>query len=329
MSKTSPRTVLKIALTISCAAIVVSLVYCEWLRRLPCPTPSSGGTTREQTSRLSDEDFAFRAERINKVCRTYQVALADHNRRILKRKFSDERPNFCPMQYCPIMIDPVRKVGYCIISKVASTTVKSIFGLLLHVNNTGNTVNSLHDAFDAQVLGVSPMTFLQGSSQESYRTAMFVRHPFERLVSAYVDKALRPRAGNVYYYDRYWHDVPGVKATGRNLTFPEFIDNLLNQTVNQMNPHWAPYYVTCQPCTVKYEVVGKLETASRDFALFLEALGARPGDIPQKNKGSDYGFRKSAREFFKELTLHQVMRLYERFFFDFEMFGYDFRDYLH
>lgn len=58
-------------------------------------------------------------------------------------------------------------------------------------------------------------------------------------------------------------------------------------------------------------------------------LGVRPGDIPQKNKGGDHGFRQSAREFFKELSLHQVMRLYQRFFFDFEMFGYDFRDYLH
>ncbi|CAN7952219.1 unnamed protein product [Ixodes pacificus] len=233
------------------------------------------------------------------------------------------------MRDCPIMIDPAHKVGYCFINKVASTTVKSIFGLLLHISNMGNTVNSIHKAFLEQVLTVSHKTFLQRSGQERYTTAMFVRHPFERLVSAYVDKALCPRAGNVYYYDRYWNDVPGVRATGRNLTFPEFIDYVLNQTVNQMNPHWAPYYVTCQPCTVKYEVVGKLETASRDFKLFLGALGVRPGEIPQKNKGGDHGFRKSAREFFKELTLHQVMRLYERFFFDFEMFGYDFRDYLH
>ncbi|KAG0426242.1 hypothetical protein HPB47_026645 [Ixodes persulcatus] len=76
------------------------------------------------------------------------------------------------------------------------------------------------------------MTFLQRSSQESYTTAMFVRHPFERLVSAYVDKVLRPSAGKVYFYDRYFNDVPGVRETGRNLTFPEFIDYILNQTVN-------------------------------------------------------------------------------------------------
>ncbi|EEC02179.1 chondroitin 4-sulfotransferase, putative [Ixodes scapularis] len=173
------------------------------------------------------------------------------------------------------------------------------------------------------------MTFLQRSNEERYTTAMFVRHPFERLVSAYVDKALGPRAVMVYFYERYWNDVPGVRATDRNLTFPEFVDYILNQRVNEMDPHWAPYYVTCQPCIVKYEVVGKLETANRDFALFFEALGVRPEDIPHKNNGGDHWFRKSAREFFKELTLHHVMRLYERFFFDFEMFGYDFRDCLH
>ncbi|XP_040072774.3 carbohydrate sulfotransferase 11-like [Ixodes scapularis] len=329
MSKKSTRTVQKIALAVSCAAIVVSLVYFDWLRPPPFfPTPAPGGTPREQTSRRSDDDFEFRARRISKVCRTYQMALADNNRTIQKRNFGDERSTFCNIRECPIMMDPVRKVGYCFISKVASTTVKTIFGLLLNISNTGNTVNSFHKAFHEQVFTVSPMTFLQRSSQARYTRAMFVRHPFERLVSAYVDKALGPRAGNVYFYEKYWNDVPGVRETGRNLTFPEFIDYVLNQTVNQMNSHWAPYYVMCQPCTVKYEVVGKLETASRDFALFLEALDVRPEDIPQENKSGDNVLRKSAREFFKELTFHQVMRLYERFFFDFEMFGYDFKDYL-
>ncbi|XP_042142076.1 carbohydrate sulfotransferase 14-like [Ixodes scapularis] len=225
-------------------------------------------------------------------------------------------------------MEPARKVGYCFISKVASSTIKTVFGLLLNINNTEKTVNSFHRVFHEQVRTLSPVTFLQRSRQERYSTAMFVRHPFERLVSAYVDKVLGPRATNAYFYDRYWNDVPGVRATGRNLTFPEFIDYILNQTVNQMDSHWTPYYVTCQPCTVKYKVIGKLETASRDFALFLRELGARQEDIPHENESGGHGLRKSAREFFKELIFDQVMRLYERFFFDFEMFGYELRDYL-
>ncbi|KAG0433543.1 hypothetical protein HPB47_019848 [Ixodes persulcatus] len=285
--------------------------------------------SRGTISRRSDDDFAFRARRINKVCRKYQVTLADHNRRALKRIFGHEQPISCHIQRCPIIIDPAGKVGYCFINKVASTTVKTIFGLLLNIRNTGNTVDTLHRAFHEQVLTISPMTFLQRTSQERYTTAMFVRHPFERLVSAYVDKALGPRAVNVYFYDQYWNDVPGIRTTGRNLTFPEFIEYILNQTVNEMDPHWAPYYVTCQPYMVKYEVAGKLETASRDLAVFFEALGVRPKDIPHKNKNGDHAFRKSAREFFKELTFDQMMRLYERFFFDFEMFGYDFWNNLH
>ncbi|XP_040072783.1 carbohydrate sulfotransferase 13-like [Ixodes scapularis] len=319
----STCTVRKIALVVLCAAVVASLVYFDWIGRPPsCPVPASGGTTREQTSRRSDDDFASRAKRINEVCRKYQVTLVVPN-------FGYERPDLCHITRCPIIIDPARKVGYCFINKVASTTVKTIFGLLLNISNTQNTVDSFHRAFHEQVRTVSPMTFLQRSNEEHYTTAMFVRHPFERLVSAYVDKALAPRAVNDYFYERYWNDVPGVKATGRNLTFPEFIDYILYQRKNEMDPHWAPYYMTCQPCTVKYEVVGKLETASRDFALFFEALGVRSKDIPHENKSGDHAYRKSARKFFKELTSDQVMRLYERFFFDFEMFGYDFRDYLH
>ncbi|CAN7950918.1 unnamed protein product, partial [Ixodes pacificus] len=296
MSKKSSCTVGKIALAVLCLAIVASLVYFNWLRRPPfCTTTAPGGTTREQTSRRSDDDFAFRARRINEVCRKYQVTLADRN-------FGYKRSNLCHIRRCPIIIDPARKVGYCFINKVASTTVKTIFGLLLNISNTENTVDSFHRAFHQRVFTVSPKAFLQRSNEERYTTAMFVRHPFERLVSAYVDKALGPRAVIVYFYERYWNDVPGVRVTGRNLTFPEFIDYILNQTVNEMDPHWAPYFVTCQPCIVKYGVVGKLETASRDLALFFEALGVRPEDIPQENKTGDHGFRKSAREFFKELA---------------------------
>ncbi|KAM7296332.1 carbohydrate sulfotransferase 11 [Ixodes scapularis] len=331
MSRKPPRTVLRIALAILCAVFVASLVYYDWLRPPPsCPTPAPGGTTREQTSRRSDDDFAFRARRVSRVCHTYQLTLADHKRRFNKRNLSCEQlPVFYNNRECSFIIDSAKKVGYCYICKVASTTVKAIFGQLLNISHMGNTLDSIHTAFHEHVRTVSPMTFLQRSSQESYRTAMFVRHPFERLVSAYVDKVLGPRAENVYFYEHYWNDMPGVRNTGRNLTFPEFIDYILNQTVNQMNAHWTPYYVTCQPCAVKYEFVGKLETGNRDFALFFETLGLRLEDIPQQNKGSDHGFRKSAREFFKELTFDQVMRLYDRFFFDFEMFGYDFRDYLH
>ncbi|EEC11443.1 hypothetical protein IscW_ISCW009829 [Ixodes scapularis] len=126
------------------------------------------------TSRRSDDDFAFRARRINEVCRKYQVTLVD-------RIFGYERPDLCHITRCPIIIDPARKVGYCFISKVASTTVKTIFGLLLNISNTQNTVDSFHRAFHEQVRTVSPRTFLQRSNKEHYTTAMSVRHPFESL----------------------------------------------------------------------------------------------------------------------------------------------------
>ncbi|EEC00244.1 hypothetical protein IscW_ISCW001206 [Ixodes scapularis] len=84
---------------------------------------------RKETSRRSDDDFGSRAKRINEVCRKYQVTLVDRN-------FSYERPDLCHVTRCPIIIDPARKVGYCFINKVASTTVKTIFGLLLNLSNT-------------------------------------------------------------------------------------------------------------------------------------------------------------------------------------------------
>lgn len=39
-------------------------------------------------------------------------------------------------------------------------------------------------------------------------------------------------------------------------------------------------------------------------------------------------FVTDSKQYFAQLSFHQVMRLYGRYFYDFELFDYDFRDYL-
>ena len=40
-------------------------------------------------------------------------------------------------------------------------------------------------------------------------------------------------------------------------TFREFIDFILDQPINNLDPHWFPFYLQCMPCHIKYSVIGK------------------------------------------------------------------------
>ncbi|KAK8764848.1 hypothetical protein V5799_032542 [Amblyomma americanum] len=165
---------------------------------------------------------------------------------------------------------------------------------------------------------------------------LFVRHPFERLVSAFEDKAGRPRDKERFFYDVYWDRI--AAATGRNATngasnssessgvsFTQFVDYLLRVPVTQWDDHWAPYYSRCEPCLFGYDFVGHLETAAQDLALLWQRMGLPPLNSSLLTRRNATPRRH--RRYFDQLTASQVEGLYRRYFYDFVLFGYDQRVY--
>ncbi|XP_037285672.2 carbohydrate sulfotransferase 13 [Rhipicephalus microplus] len=255
------------------------------------------------------------------------------------------KSTYCVPEQCPIFIDRARSFAFCFISKVASTSMKTLFRDLLSVKaNTSNdsmtTWDKLHRAFHRQTYRVGPRTLFMQNGGRNYFKALFVRHPFDRLVSAYIDKALRPRSEVKWFYEVYWEKIPGVKAENRAPTFSEFVDFILGTPVREWDEHWSPYYSRCQPCLLDYDFVGKLETADRDFALLFSEIGidgTRFGRVHvsrRSSTGCSLGANctghnvGSTADYFATLSHDQVVRLYSRYFYDFELFGYDFRSYL-
>ena len=67
-----------------------------------------------------------------------------------------------------------------------------------------------------------------------------VRHPYERLVSAYEDKAIRAEPAK-------WDHLKG-------LSFEEFLTSVVIKQAECMaegcmNVHWLPFYATCPFCS--------------------------------------------------------------------------------
>lgn len=266
-----------------------------------------------------------RRQQITKICQKHRL----HSHYIgNKSNFRNGRPTHCPTRRCPIFVDTLHKVFFCFIPKVASTSVKSLFSNLLNISSAKHLNQSaLHIEFNERVLRVGPSHF-SSRFLNNYTKAIFVRHPFARLVSAYEDKANRSKTDAPYFYALYWDQILNGSSS-QTLTFVQFVDYLLGTPVSEWDEHWAPYYSRCEPCLVQYDLIGKLETSDDDFELLYRRLGLEYDREPAAriNRGRKAG-KLNITSYFASLTRQQVLGLYNRLFFDFELFGYNIKDFI-
>ncbi|CAG2058736.1 unnamed protein product, partial [Timema podura] len=134
---------------------------------------------------------------------------------------------------------------------------------------------------------------------------IFVRHPFERLLSAYRDKLENVQVGHEHgtwhYYRKYGRRIVKKYRQGGNLTktwtilsqdqyywppdktrpagieptFQEFVRYLIDMDiVLYSDDHWIPYYLYCTPCLLKYDIIAKVESLLRDQVYVIRSAVA-------------------------------------------------------
>jgi len=208
---------------------------------------------------------------------------------------------------------------YCWIHKVASSSWSKVF-----FNLKGKDVppSRLHEA--AQQFSVSSSK-LPGAISNSL-VFMIVRHPFERLVSAYRDKFELAKK-YAYVYSMYTSKILGLRTSAeaegaRRPTFSEFVDYLLRVPVQQFNDHWVPYWLHCHVCEMEYDIIGKMETIEDDMEFIADrsGLAATNMSLPWTNRRNSGD--KVSLQYFSNLTVNQVLGLYRIYKLDFEMFSY-------
>jgi len=208
---------------------------------------------------------------------------------------------------------------YCWIHKVASSSWSKVF-----FNLKGKDVppSRLHEA--AQQFSVSSSK-LSGAISNSL-VFMIVRHPFERLVSAYRDKFELAKK-YAYVYSMYTSKILGLRTSAeaeraRRPTFSEFVDYLLRVPVQQFNDHWVPYWLHCHVCEMEYDIIGKMETIEDDMEFISDrsGLAATNMSLPWTNRRNSGD--KVSLQYFSNLTVIQVLGLYRIYKLDFEMFSY-------
>lgn len=187
---------------------------------------------------------------------------------------------------------------------------------------------------------------------------LIVRHPFERLLSAYRDKlqyalphTFHQKLGNMIVrkfrkavsYERSdnthhplmhnphsYLQSKSKKVGTRWPTFPEFVEFLLFEAGHDsdLDMHWTPITNFCTPCQVRFDVILKFETLDEDQRYLIEKAGLT-GVIKaeHRNMGKGKNTQELLTSYYAQLTKSQVKGLYQIFKHDFEIFDYSPNEY--
>ena len=184
------------------------------------------------------------------------------------------------------LLDDKHHLVYCFVPKNACSFWKRVFSIL-DGKHKGSAVFNLSSvaihtsrAFDR--LGgdrsfIELYHFLQSSKK-----IMFVRDPYERLFSGYIDKLFSPcsMTREEVKVIRLFRENETNTACQPGVSFTEFLQYVTNQRSVGVNPHFGRQYPACLPCHVDYDYIGKLETFQQDAEYILkEAAHIDPREV--------------------------------------------------
>ncbi|ESO97579.1 hypothetical protein LOTGIDRAFT_104299 [Lottia gigantea] len=216
-----------------------------------------------------------------------------------------------------------QNIAYCPVAKVGSTFWKRVL-LFLH-NDTGKfNVDSPFQiprffTHYGPKKRMKRMTFDVISREfiSKQTRFMFVRNPYSRLWSAYLDKFFLPdfwgRAAKAIVALRKEKQKLKSKVCGHDVTFLEFLKYVLSLKEFLSNPavfneHWRPIQYMCNPCQYRPHFIGKLETFSQDSKHIIKQLGIE--HIFANDEGSKYQIEEELKTLvdynFKRITMREV-----------------------
>ena len=229
-------------------------------------------------------------------------------------------------------MDDKHHLVFCYIAKNGCSFWKRVFSILGGSRGNGTAVFNLSSTAIHRSNTLRTLSRPKGPrggllrmyhSLQSSQTFLFVRDPYERLFSGYVDKVFSPcgfpgatitsiiskfrdpreegrssRKGEGEKEEKEEGKGKGGKGGssrrcgGRSggVTFTEFLRYVTNSRGVRVDGHFRRQYETCLPCHLAYGFVGKMETFHRDAKFILERAGVEP----QLVLGPDEAFEETS-----------------------------------
>ena len=250
-----------------------------------------------------------------------------------------------------IFIDHKHKILACLPPKSGCTTWKAILA-----NNSGS--KPLPRKFDPMRLhlgtlpkyGIKKYTELRSTDErkkvlydKSYTKIMIVRHPFDRVYSAYYDKIKSKRDRKMMQMhgsrilNKFHPELdPKIRRKGEGAKFKEFIDYIkLPISLNQAWEHWDAVYDICQPCHIHYDYILKTETLDSDntqvirqhLGPYYRGVGTAGNAVGKKHVPVSSTATTKGKVLSAYIALNEsdIKYLNKRFYKDFHYFGYSWK----
>ncbi|XP_078040303.1 carbohydrate sulfotransferase 11 isoform X2 [Augochlora pura] len=246
-----------------------------------------------------------------------------------------------PESFRNILVDEQHDLLYCYVPKVACTNWKRVL-MVATGKWPGNDpleipADQAHSQGTFQRLSNYTLPEIE-RMLATYDKLIVVRHPLERLLSAYRNKLeAKHEKSSMYFQSRFGKKI--VKRyrqnateqslkNGDDVTFPEFVEFVTDDSSNETrNEHWNPIYELCQPCLVNYNLVSKYESLVEDATEVLERMGVESVNFPAKPVNSEPTSKK-LEKYYSTLTYRQLRKLADMYKLDLKLFDYSLEEVL-
>ncbi|KAF3706000.1 Carbohydrate sulfotransferase 8 [Channa argus] len=280
-------------------------------------TPTIWG--KEQQLKLVKTQ-ASRHRLLSEVCAKYQPGVT-------------EQP-VSQRQVSRVYVEDQFRLLYCEVPKAGCSNWKRV--LMVLGGSSTSTRDIPHDVAHYGNHLRRLESYVQGGIAErlrSYTKVLFVREPFERLVSAYRDKFESP---NSYYHPVFGRPIisryranatRSALRTGAGVTFREFVQYLLDvRRPVGMDIHWEPISQLCNPCLLRYNFIGKFESLAEEANFLLQRIGAPKNltfpDFKDRNPHAERTSWSITQRYFSQLNATERQKAFDFYYMDYLMFNY-------
>ena len=135
-----------------------------------------------------------------------------------------------------------------------------------------------------------------------------VRHPFDRLISAY----LYLRTENKTFEEVIMQEI-----------LEKITPDQTRGTYRDIVPFYRPYNAYCAFCNIKYDIVSKMETFEEDKQRALDILGVE-NEGERLNTEGGQEIQNLTRHFFKNISEEHMAAIVDFHKYDFLMFDYNY-----
>ncbi|XP_052777937.1 uncharacterized protein LOC128215271 [Mya arenaria] len=199
------------------------------------------------------------------------------------QKYCEEKKltSNCKTSFKNMFYVPSRNIVFCGIEKTGSSFWRRILRIVGGAGDGQSNPSLLKIGYAYQEEGYRSLTKASLSEvREIFRNStsiMFVRNPFGRLFSGWLDKLYNP---NWVFWQSYGPSMgsPAVQSNvskcGYDVPFENFVKYVTKLIMDGycLDGHFSPNYDHCKPCLFQFNFIGHYETLKEDTEHIINSL---------------------------------------------------------